>query len=482
MNPDKKPKKQAKRTTTGGDKEASPPPPSASIPVAPKPTAAAKAKSAPKKQAQSATEASSPAKPKQAKVKAAKPKAAATAPPPAMAGGSVPPVSKPSAVPPVPPILLEGDSTPIARRSGPGSRYALGAATPVGTGIEELGELPEGYGTKRLSLAARDPHWLYASWDLTNEQLRTYNNDSAEGHLVVRVYRNQPTGAPVAEVHVHPESRTWFVYVGQSEARFVAELGYYAEGSRQWTRITLSNATVTPPDTLSEDTSVQFATIPSEISFKQLVSAVQEAAREHLPLVEAIRQLRAEGHTQLPEQPNKSAAKWTEAQSRALAAVLTMDQVRRVWIGSLEVTELIRRRLAKDISSMAAAQLSERAQIGALSSETLSSVSSAFGGMPGRRGFWFNVNAELIIYGATEPDATVTIGDRKIRLRKDGSFSFRFALPDGNYSLPARATSADGDDTRAAHLEFRRSTQYEGEVETHPQDPALRPPQPEHTA
>ena len=67
-------------------------------------------------------------------------------------------------------------------------------------------------------------------------------------------------------------------------------------------------------------------------------------------------------------------------------------------------------------------------------------------------------------------------------VRKDGSFSFRFALPDGNYSLPARATSADGDDTRAAHLEFRRSTQYEGEVETHPQDPTLRPPRPEHTA
>ena len=32
--------------------------------------------------------------------------------------------------------------------------------------------------------------------------------------------------------------------------------------------------------------------------------------------------------------------------------------------------------------------------------------------------------------GATEPDAAVTIGGRKIQLRKDGTFSFRFALPD----------------------------------------------------
>ena len=105
-----------------------------------------------------------------------------------------------------------------------------------------------------------------------------------------------------------------------------------------------------------------------------------------------------------------------------------------------------------------------------------SSVSSAFGGLPQQRGFWFNVNAELIIYGATEPDATVTIGDRQIKLRPDGTFSFRFALPDGEYSLPAAAHSADGVETREAHLRFSRSTAYQGEVGEHPQDKRLRPP------
>ena len=88
----------------------------------------------------------------------------------------------------------------------------------------------------------------------------------------------------------------------------------------------------------------------------------------------------------------------------------------------------------------------------------MSSVSSPFGGAERQRGFWFNVNAELIIYGATEPDATVTIGDRKIKLRPDGTFSFRFALPDGEYPLPAAAHSADGEETREARLEFSRNT------------------------
>lgn len=94
----------------------------------------------------------------------------------------------------------------------------------------------------------------------------------------------------------------------------------------------------------------------------------------------------------------------------------------------------------------------------------------------GGRGFWFNINAELIVYGATEPDATVTIEGRPIRLRPDGSFTLRFALPDGDYSLRAEAVSADGVEARAARLAFMRRTAYQGTVRPHPTDPALSAP------
>lgn len=94
----------------------------------------------------------------------------------------------------------------------------------------------------------------------------------------------------------------------------------------------------------------------------------------------------------------------------------------------------------------------------------------------GRRGFWFNVNAELIVYGATEPDAHVTIDGEPVALRPDGSFTLRFALPDGAYALSALAVSAAGDDSRSARLEFLRRTAYRGQVGKHPTDPALKPP------
>ncbi|MGV3773765.1 MAG: hypothetical protein ACO1QB_12745, partial [Verrucomicrobiales bacterium] len=118
----------------------------------------------------------------------------------------------------------------------------------------------------------------------------------------------------------------------------------------------------------------------------------------------------------------------------------------------------------------------------ALSSAAFS-VSSPFGGEEQRgKTFWLNVNAELIIYGATEPDAKVTIGDKHIKLRPDGTFSFRFILPDGEYELPAVAVSRDGDDTREAQLRFSRHSEYRGDVQKHPQDPSMKPPKVENVA
>lgn len=411
----------------------------------------------------------------------------------------------------IPAILLAGDPSPVSV-SGPGQRYALGpAAAPAHAGpTAESGELPESYGTAKLWLTARDPQWLYAHWDLTAAQQREYNVESDDGHLIVRVFEREILGEPLVTQHVHPESRNWFVHVGRGGSKFVAQLGYFDRKER-WQTVAVSAATVTPPENLSDDTSAEFATLPVEVPFDQLVEMVKTVISQHVPLMEALAQLRAEGHPNLPTadtfappcgepdvRPKQAAApnaaagptaapSWTPAQAQALAEVVTMDEVRRVWIGSLEITELVRRQLVKQLADQTAAQLA--AGQGALGLGSPSSPFGALGSLAGpmaggekARGFWFNLNAELIIYGATEPDATVTIGGRKIRLRPDGTFSYRFALPDGKFDLPAIATSAAGDDTRAAELRFRRQTTYHGAVGTHPQDPSLKPPTPDNVA
>src|SRR5689334_12253825 len=204
---------------------------------------------------------------------------------------SAPPPRAPRKKLKVPSILLEGDKPPAPPPSGPGQRYALGPTPPVER-LEAEGELPEAYGTQRLILTARDPHWLYAHWDLTREQQQRYNSLSADRHLVLRVFLDAVSARPLSEIHVHPESRHWFVPVERAGAKYVAQLGYFAAAG-QWTVVATSASTLTPPDTLSSDTSVEFATIPIELPMANLLSLVKEAIQQSVPLAEALQELRA---------------------------------------------------------------------------------------------------------------------------------------------------------------------------------------------
>ncbi len=462
----------------------------------------------------------------------------------------------------VPPILLEGDQPAAPPLGGPGQRYALSPVPPASAvGGAAVPELPEAYGTQRLLLTARDPLWLYAHWDLTREQLRGYNAQARDRHLALRVFQGAIGPSPFVEVAVHPESRHWFVHVGRGGEKFLAQLGFYHPDD-SWVTIATSDATLTPPDTISDDATARFATIPVEVPFSQVLPLAQEVVRQNVPLVDVVEQLQAHGFPQFtletipplvadeppawgveetatpptpapdlasglplemapsaigwPEElkppakswPAKPTANvltikatpgesgppaagpltpaWTPEQERALASIITMDSVRRVWMGSLEITELIRRQLTREIASQAAAQFSQPTGLpvppgtGAMPSlapwSSFSHAESQPVPGPGASNFWFNINAELVLYGATEPDATVTIGGKPIKLRSDGTFSYRFALPDGHYDLPVVAIAADGSEGRAADLNFSRGTQYRGQVDAHPQDPALKAP------
>jgi hypothetical protein len=378
----------------------------------------------------------------------------------------------------VPPFLMEGDHSSVLPSAGPAQRYALGPTPPMSHVPPVEGELPEAFGTEELFLTARDPHWLYAAWDMTSEQLRHYNALSVDRHLVLRVYRDVFSDKPLVEIHVNRESRNWFAPVPFAGAKYLAEVGFYAQPG-QWVSVSRSAATMTPPDTLAEDAPVRFSCFEPDMPLPQLVEVVKKAARKNVPLVEALEQLRAEGFVHLPAPAQAVSGEWTPVQVKALEQVISVDMARRVWVGSLEVTELVRRQLESQTSSLSLAGAG--AASGAAGWVGATSLSSPYGGggVERQKGFWFNVNAELIIYGATEASAKVTIGGRLIQLRPDGSFGFRFALPDGEYSLPAVAVNADGDDGRSASLHFSRATEYKGGVDLHPQDPGLKPPTPD---
>lgn len=94
---------------------------------------------------------------------------------------------------------------------------------------------------------------------------------------------------------------------------------------------------------------------------------------------------------------------------------------------SEELMESLTRRLARQMGSGA-----------------ISSMGSEFRQIERVREFWLVVGTELIVYGATQPDATVTIDGIPVQLRPDGTFSARFALPDGERAVPVSGLAADG--------------------------------------
>jgi hypothetical protein len=106
----------------------------------------------------------------------------------------------------------------------------------------------------------------------------------------------------------------------------------------------------------------------------------------------------------------------------------------------------------------------------------ISSPAQSLAAPRGQGGLRLDVNAELVIYGSTEPDAALTVAGQPVRLRPEGTFSLRFVLPDGDFALAIEAMAPDGDQRRGVALGFRRRTTHIGAVGAHPQDPALGPP------
>lgn len=375
---------------------------------------------------------------------------------------------QPAAAPPVtvPAFLLEGDEPSHPEIGGPGEKFSLGPTTSLEHFSEAIAPLPEAYGTGKLFLTARDPHWLYAHWDFTREEQFRHNARSVDRHLVLRVHDAAPTAKPIAEYHVHPESKYWFVHVERAGETYTTELGYYQAG-RKWKSLTFSTPQRTPPDNISKDSTVKFATIPAELSFKTMLSLLRETtgdAAQNAPLAHVVDKIRPRAREYFPksDQPGD----WTPEQEQALANVVAADRAGVALPSSEEfVTEKSWPEFTFNFDTGESAPLPP----------PTSYVSSFFGG-EGAKDFWFKVNAELIIYGATEPNATVTFGGKQIQLRPDGSFRFRFALPDGQFELPVTAVSADGTDGRAAELRFARTTEIRGHVAEAPVDPALNPP------
>lgn len=357
----------------------------------------------------------------------------------------------------IPAILLEGDEPVSKPDESQGATLASATKTLPNSPETKIGPA-EAEGNGQVFLIARDPSWLYAHWNLTHDQQRYYNSIAADGHLTLRIYIDAVSLPPIEEIPLHPESRDWFVHVQRAGTTYLAELGCHAADG-EWRSLCTSSPVATPPGRACEDTSAQFVTIPFDLSLTKLASRStrsEEAkagessawSREELP-EEGSRELAA-----LPSPPPHP--QWTAEQSRAVAE---LSQPRHREGQNLASFGIAAERPAQSMPELVSFS---SANPGAPES----SITRSFAGSPSLSrepvppgGFWFAVGADLIVHGATEPGASVTIAGHPIPLRSDGSFSCRFSLPDGHFDLSVVAVSEEKGEERGTTLKFSRSTE-----------------------
>ncbi len=103
-------------------------------------------------------------------------------------------------------------------------------------------------------------------------------------------------------------------------------------------------------------------------------------------------------------------------------------------------------------------QISERMHLD-IGSEFVSEISSPqMAQQPRAREFWLNASVEVIIHGATQPDAGLTISGCPVKLRSDGTFQVRYALPDGEQVIDIQAVSKDASMHRSITTRLTRNT------------------------
>ncbi len=70
----------------------------------------------------------------------------------------------------------------------------------------------------------------------------------------------------------------------------------------------------------------------------------------------------------------------------------------------------------------------------------------------------FAVDAEVIVYGAADRDAHITLKGEPVQLRADGTFAVRVSLPNKRQVIPIVASSGDGVEQRTIILAIERNT------------------------
>jgi hypothetical protein len=276
-------------------------------------------------------------------------------------------------------------------------------------------------GGSEVTFLPRDPQWAYVFWELGSaDQQRAAAAGASQLCLRVSDVTGLQAGAShphaLQEVVVDVHSSEWYLAMPLSDRDYRVELGYRLL-SGGWLHLAFSSVARMPASGPSDVVADQF--VPFSLDLRPQEQAAMAPAQ------------------------GGGGVEHERMYRQAMAA-----SPRRLRLGS-EVWH----------EQEEADQLGDQA-LGSASGAGLwaSGRSESGHGLARPRSFWLVADAELIVYGATEPNASLFMGAEQVPLKADGSFRVHVPFRDGQQVYPIRAVAADGDQERSIRLEFQRST------------------------
>ena len=276
--------------------------------------------------------------------------------------------------------------------------------------------------TTRVVFLPRDPQWSYVFWEISEEDRKRAQFHKAN-RLCLRLLDVTGVEAGTAhrqtlqEVQVDSHNTEWYLPIPMSDRDYRVEIGYRL--GLKWISLAFSSVARVPvlqPSGQILDQFVPFSLEDNETTSSSVTTNIQIATET--------------ADTDLHERLYRSAT----------------SGLRNIRIGSEEFQENslgTNSGLNDSGSGIWASGLNQ----------------SGLGAIPSREGFfWLVADAELIVYGSTDPEAKLTIGDQEVPLSADGTFRLQVPFRDGIQKYPIEASVDEGEQKRNITMQFERIT------------------------
>lgn len=355
--------------------------------------------------------------------------------------------------------------------------------------------LPQNYNFTNVTLIVRDPEWVHAYWEVSDDSINQLVNVSGKNihdyKFTLRIYDvtlinfNGYNSNHHFDIYVGTKYGSWYLNLTNSNVTYCADIGItnhdgeflvlgrsnfittHQKGHRRNEMIWMDVVEGKPqePYTIinkkkhtlkaSDDYPQEVKTAPKTKRHPLSAEEIKDYYSKLFPLYGQVRGI---------HRKRRRFGLLGNSPSLGKLSLLQLKDQEKLLRGAFDIEES----LLKDMpdffySGKIPLGASEEFEFSRGGSHELVKEKNEFSGASeanfsneGHK-FFFEIGTELIVYGRTEPDATVTLGGQNIKLREDGTFTLRYALPDSKIPFDFMATSNDKKSSRKISTSVERT-------------------------